>query len=101
MTDLSAFPRGVSDPRCPRGEPIDTTTDHRLLWHLESVLAVSGTNDYLRDAGRALARYLHATCQHHWHDYEGDETVPAHKQCLWCNDVIWAAVLSDSATSQP
>lgn len=91
VTDpVLAFPRGVSDPSCPDGHVIETTTDHRLLWHLESVLAVSGTTDYLRDAGRAVAKYLHATCQHHYHDYADDPGyAPAHRQCLWCNDVIW------------
>jgi hypothetical protein len=87
-----AFPRGVCDPLCPQEHAIETTTDHRLLWHLESVLAVSGTTDYLRDVGRDLHRYLNETCQHHWHEYAGDDDIPAHRQCLWCNDVIWSAV---------
>lgn len=88
---VAAFPRGVSDPRCPNGHVLErtTSTDHRLLWWIETSLAVSATNDTLRELASDLRRYLNATCQHHWHHYEGDDDVPAHRQCLWCCDVVW------------
>lgn len=89
-TDLTAFPRGVSDPLCPDEHVIDTTTDHRLLWHIEGVLAVNARWDSpLGELQRDLRRYLNTSCQHHWHDYEAGGDIPAHRQCLWCNDVIW------------
>lgn len=87
------FPRGVLDPFGPNGEVIFTPTDRRMLWHVEGVLAVAGTNDTLRNLGRAIHAYLNETCVHHWHDYTPDPAnendVPAHRQCLWCNDVEW------------
>lgn len=85
------FPRGVGDPFCPDGGRIRTPTDHRLLWHLETVLAVDArTGSRLDEVRQDLRRYLNARCDHHWHEYEGDGDIPAHWQCLWCNDVLWA-----------
>lgn len=76
----------------PNGEPCFTTVDRRWLWHLESCLAVMATTDLLRDVRRDLAAYLHETCEHHWrNDWPGDETTPAHRQCVWCNEVVWLA----------
>lgn len=85
------MPRGVLDPQCPRGEPVETPTDRRMLWHVEGILAVCATTDYLRDIARDLSQYLHETCEHHWHEfeYEGESDIPAHRQCLWCNEVEW------------
>lgn len=83
------FPRSIIDPKGPRGEPVTATTDRRLLWHIEGWLAVNGTNEGQHRVRLAIYRYLCDTCEHHWLDYEGDETIPAHKQCLWCNDVDW------------
>jgi hypothetical protein len=88
------FPRGVVDPLCPDEHVLTESTDRRLLWHLELQLAGANT-ERLRDTGSALRRYLHTTCQHHWHDYltccdpPNDGCVPAHRQCLWCHDVVW------------
>lgn len=84
---VTAFPRGVADPECPRGHVIETTTDHRLLWHLENTLAVAATNDTLRETARDLRRYLNETCQHHWHEHAAEGEIPARRQCLWCNVV--------------
>lgn len=79
--------RGVVDPFCPDEHVITESTDRRLLWHIEGFLAVSGTNDAQRDLGVSLRRYLAVTCEHHWHDWQGDDLYPAHRQCLWCNVV--------------
>jgi hypothetical protein len=76
----------------PRGEPCFTSTDRRWLWRLEGFLAVHGTNDTHRQMAADLQIYLHETCEHHWLGYEGDSDeggIRAHRQCLWCNDVIW------------
>lgn len=80
------FPRGVGDPFCPRGGHIKTPTDHRLLWHIESFLAVRAPmGSEIEDMRRDLKRYLNARCYHHWHEdeYEGHRFW----QCLWCNVV--------------
>jgi hypothetical protein len=79
------MPRGVLDPRCPHGEPVTTPADRRMLWHLEGLIAVAATSDMLRQAAIDLRAYLDETCEHHWHDYEGDDVIPAHRQCLWCD----------------
>lgn len=81
------WPRGVMDPLCPSGHVISESMDRRVLWHLENQLAVSATTDYLRDARRNLSRYLHTTCQHHWHEDVGYEDQHPQRQCLWCNSV--------------
>lgn len=98
------FPRSVLDPFGPDGEPIFTSTDRRLLWHIEETLGVYAPirNDGLQVLHRALRSYLNGTCEHHWRDYEVSEwrhpdtgevedQIPAHRQCLWCNEVEWAA----------
>lgn len=97
------MPRSVLDPCGPRGEPITTPTDRRMLWHLENVLAVSVAYDSeLGQLARDLRRYLTETCEHHWLDYdesrwqhpdtgEVQDVIPVHRQCLWCHDVEWAA----------
>ena len=92
-------PRSVLDPLDPGGEPITTPADRRWLWRLEGDLAVSATNDTLRQLARDLSAYLHETCEHHWRDYEAStwdhpdvaegDVIPAHRQCLWCSDVDW------------
>ena len=96
-----AFPRGVLDPFGPDGEPIFTSTDRRLLWHMENFLAVHATTEALHDLRLQLYRYLCETCEHHWREYEVSEwrhpdtgvvedAIPAHRQCLWCSRVEWA-----------
>ena len=98
------FPRGVLDPCGPSGEPIFTSTDRRMLWHLEGWLAVSAPGGG-GDLRLALYRYLCETCEHHWRDYaedvarrpdtgEVDSVIPAHRQCLWCSEVEWAGGLA-------
>jgi hypothetical protein len=77
------MPRAVLDPRGPRGEDITTPADRRMLWHLEGVLAVAATNGTLRQVATDLSAYLAETCEHHWVDYEGDDEIPGHRQCLW------------------
>lgn len=97
------FPRSVLDQYGPDGEPIFTPTDRRLLWHIENTLAIHAPlrNEGLQSLSRTLREYLNATCEHHWRDYEASESlhpdtgevmdrIPAHRQCLWCNDVEWA-----------
>lgn len=91
------FARGAWDPICPRGCVLETTTDHRLLWHIECMLAVSATNDSLRELGSSLRKYLGATCQHHWHTDEANPPFQAMRQCLWCNDVILIDPLTASS----
>jgi hypothetical protein len=86
---LPIFTRGVSDPFCPDGHIITTTTDHRLLWHIRMALSGMG-GDRARELQRDLSSYLNATCDHHWHGWAGDDCIAAHVQCLWCNDVVWA-----------
>lgn len=102
MSDLN-FPRGVTDPFCSQDHTLDDiSTDRRLLWHLELVL--SSGPEYQRDTARAVARYLHDTCEHHWHesltccDPPNDGCIPPHRQCLWCNTVEWA---DDAPDEQP
>lgn len=85
ITWRTRMPRGVLDPHCPHGEPVATPTDRRMLWHLEGLIAVAATSDMLRQAATDLRAYLDETCEHHWHDYEGDDVIPAHRQCLWCD----------------
>lgn len=96
------FPRGVLDPYGPSGEPIFTSTDRRMLWHLESVLGVSAPyGSSLGELRLALYRYLCETCEHHWNVSAEDvarhpdtdevqSVIPAHRQCLWCSEVEWA-----------
>jgi hypothetical protein len=97
------FPHGVLDPYGPDGEPVFTPTDRRLLWHVESSLAVLATTPALHDLRLAVYRYLCETCEHHWRDYGAEagewrhpdtgevmDSIPAHRQCLWCSEVEWA-----------
>lgn len=83
------LPRGVVDPRCSRGARItETTTDHRLLWHLENWMAVCAPQGG-GDMRTTLRRYLNETCQHHWHYSPAEEGfTPQLWQCLWCYDVL-------------
>jgi len=77
------------DPNDPAGNPITTPLDRRWLWRLASALAVSATNDVLRDLGRDLHQYLGETCEHHWLHYaasEDPDDTGAFRQCLWCHD---------------
>lgn len=85
----AVFPRGVMDPFCPREHVIDTTMDHRILWYLEGQLALSG-DPRMRAEATNLRRYLNVACQHHWHDFDAEPDISAHRQCLWCSDVEWA-----------
>jgi hypothetical protein len=74
----------------PRGEPCFTALDRRWLWHLELTLSTRATTDMQREILRDLRQYLHETCEHHYgDDWPGDDVIPAHRQCLWCNDVVW------------
>lgn len=85
---VSYWPRGVLDPLCADEHVITESLDRRVLWHLENVLAVSATTDYLREKASNLQRYLNGTCEHHWHDNQQyEEGDPPLRQCLWCNDV--------------
>lgn len=80
--------RAVLDPNDPHGEPLSTSTDRRMLWEIESRLAVCATTDYLRDALTVLLAYLRDTCEHHWiasTDYD-DRPI---RQCLWCCQTEW------------
>ena len=81
-------PYGMVIPRFARqalaGEPLPL--DRRWLWHVESWLAVAATSDTLRQLGTDLSEYLRETCQHHWMHEDGDEEIPAMRQCLWCHD---------------
>jgi hypothetical protein len=92
------FPRGVLDPFGPSDEPIFTPTDRRMLWHLQYEMPSAGP---LGDLRLALYRYLCETCEHHWNECGEDvarhpdtgevlDVLPAHRQCLWCNEVEWA-----------
>jgi hypothetical protein len=86
ITEPSVWPRGVMDPLCPEEHVVTETMDRRILWHLETKLAVSATTDYLRDVQWNLRRYLVQACQHHWHEWEAEGDFPAGRQCLWCDD---------------
>lgn len=79
---------------CSREDCADPTTqDRRWPWRLESFLAINGTNAGHRDMGADLRQYLNEACRHHWHTYEKDEVVPAHRQCTWCSDVEIGALM--------
>jgi hypothetical protein len=89
-TDWHVGPNALLSPTDSGGNAIATPQDHRWLWHLEGELSLraplGSPLDFLR---RRLRSYLNETCQHHWTDSEGDEVIPAHRQCLWCCDVEW------------
>jgi hypothetical protein len=82
--------RIVLDPLGPHDEVMTTSMDRRWLWRIEGLLAVSATCDAQRQLTADLRAYLGETCEHHWRDYAGDDDIPAHRQCLWCNEVEWA-----------
>jgi len=82
-------PRSILDPAGPRDELVPALADRRWLWHIEGMLAVAGTSDLLRQLGTDLRGYLTESCEHHWLPYQGDEDIPAHRQCLWCPEVEW------------
>lgn len=86
------MPRSVLDLYCAADHVVTTPTDRRMLWHIEGVLAVAAGNDRLRQLAQDLRRYLNSTCEHHWHEYEAEPDIPAHRQCLWCSDVEWLDV---------
>ena len=92
------LPRGVLDPFGPEGEPVDTPTDRRLLWHVLSSLDVLATTDYLRDLATVVRRYLYDTCEHHWTQGTDYDDQPL-RQCLWCNDTQW--LLADGSYGEP
>lgn len=88
------LPRGIFDRYGPDGEVINTPTDHRMLWHVRDHL-LSVSVPYVREIFEFLNDYLAATCQHHWKNYEAEPGYcEAHRQCLWCNDVIWLGGVS-------
>ncbi len=63
--------------------------DRRELWHLESYLAVNGTNQGHHDRRLRLYRHLCATCEHDWNDVGGWAGCPKGTvQCYWCNAVL-------------
>ena len=100
------FPRGVRDPFCSQGHVVETPTDRRMLWNLAHELS-AGTTQRQRELGRAAEAYLHATCEHHWHesltccDPPDDGCYPPHRQCLWCNTVQWPTGNPDQPWADP
>lgn len=88
---------GVLDPNDPRGNPLATPTDRRWLWQIENQLAVSATNDTLRQLAADLRWYLAETCEHHYLHYEGDEEFATYDQCLWCNEVVFKGDAANQA----
>jgi hypothetical protein len=88
------MPRSVVDPFDAHDQPVFTSTDRRMLWHIESTLAACAPiGSRLSQLAGDLRSYLNATCEHHWSEYqpdpENENDVPAHRQCLWCHDVEW------------
>lgn len=91
--------RILLDPNGPDGRPLTTPLDRRWLWKIETQLAVSGTNDTMRQLGRDLRQYLAETCEHHWSEAcEAEAQIPAHRQCLWCSEVDWLPVTDSEVT---
>jgi hypothetical protein len=93
-TWLDRMPRSVVDPFDAHDQPVFTPTDRRMLWHIESTLAVfAPVGSRLARLAGDLRSYLNATCEHHWHEYQPDPAnendVPAHRQCMWCHDIEW------------
>jgi hypothetical protein len=85
MTWRENLPRSVLDPWDSQGQPVFTPADRRMLWHIEGVLAVTATNDTLREVARDLRDYLVETCDHHWIALSADDCCPAMRQCTWCS----------------
>ncbi len=67
----------------PAGEPCFTPTDRRWLWWLAGVLSIDATMAQQRQISADLRQYLHETCEHLFDVYDGDENIPAHRQCVW------------------
>lgn len=86
-------PGGCSNEDC--ADP--TPQDRRWLWRLESFLAINGTTPGHRDMGGDLRQYLNETCEHHWHTYDADAVIPAHRQCAWCSDVVMPGMATSEA----
>jgi hypothetical protein len=80
-------PAMLRSPEGPDGEPCPTPMDRRWLWRIEAFLAVYGTTDAHRAMSRDLREYLNETCEHVWREEEAENDFPAHRQCLWCNDI--------------
>ena len=78
--------RLVLAPLDPHGNPIQTPTDRRWLWLLAREIDTSGNEETWRLV-RDLKSYLNGTCVHHWLSYDGDDYLPAHRQCLWCDQL--------------
>lgn len=83
--------RIVLDPFNAHGEVVTAPMDRRWLWRIESILGAAYTTDTQHQLVNDLRAYLVETCEHHWRDYEGDEDIPAHRQCMWCAALEWAA----------
>jgi hypothetical protein len=83
----SRVPRSVTDDLTPGGDEVHTSTDRRMLWHLELALTHAPVRSYLAEKGAILRAYLNETCQHHWQRYAAEGDLAAHRQCLWCNTV--------------
>lgn len=80
--------RAVLDPNDPHGTSLNTATDRRMLWEIESRLAVTATTDSLRDTHTVLLAYLRDTCTHHWTESTDYDDRPL-RQCLWCHQTEW------------
>ena len=94
--------RVLLDPNGPDGRPLTTPLDRRWLWKIEGFLAVNATTDYQRQMQRDLHQYLAETCEHHWSEVrDGDDDIPAHRQCLWCSDVDWLDAGAVRGTGSP
>lgn len=99
MSWRNRAPRSVTDPYDAHDNPVFTPTDRRWLWRLESALAISAPmGSSLARLGSDLHEYLGETCEHHWIEYQASEwehpetgevmdTIPAHRQCIWCTKV--------------
>lgn len=86
----------VLDPNDPNGDPLSTPADRRWLWRIEGALAVSATNDTLRQLGMDLRHYLAETCEHHMRHYDGEDDL-SYSQCLWCSDVVFTGEAANKA----
>jgi hypothetical protein len=82
-------PAMLRDIEGPNGEPCSTHFDRRWLWRLEGFLSVLGTTEAHREMRHDLYQYLCLTCEHVWSHYAGDDMIPEHWQCTWCNLPEW------------
>jgi hypothetical protein len=78
--------RIILDPEDSRGNPVTAPADRRWLHRIEGALAVSATTGAQRQLAADLHAYLAETCEHHLVPYDGDEDIPPHTQCLWCDE---------------